>query len=53
MHMLESYRRNKKMKINCDKHGDFFQQVSTHKGGGGCRECGYELNGENTRKTNY
>ena len=41
----------KKMKINCDKHGDFFQQVSTHKGGGGCRECAYELNGENSRKT--
>jgi len=42
---------NRKIRIKCSKHGWFKQQVSTHKGGGGCRKCQDELSGDRTRVT--
>lgn len=42
---------NRKIRIKCSKHGWFKQQVSIHKGGGGCRKCQDELIGDRTRVT--
>jgi len=43
-----------KVKINCPKHGDFYQKPKVHLAGRGCRKCGIESSAKShlsTRKT--
>lgn len=40
-----------KVIISCPKHGDFEQTPSHHKGGQGCKKCGYKKNGDKKRNT--
>ena len=40
---------NKKMRINCSKHGWFLQTPSSHKGGSGCVMCANEEIGDRSR----
>lgn len=36
-----------KVKINCPKHGDFFQKPKAHLEGRGCKQCGIESSAKN------
>lgn len=40
-----NYKSNEKIEIICSEHGPFFQQVSVHKNGNGCKKCASSKSG--------
>lgn len=50
-HPQENFKSTGKVKINCNKHGYFYQIASTHMSGAGCNLCGNERNSERSKIT--